>query len=140
MPTTITTLPNGPLLVRGPVELVDREGTPFDTDGATEISLCRCGQSAGKPFCDRSHARTGFREPGIARDLAQRPGERAGSGCRIVVNSNGALRLEGDFVLLDSAGTSYGLGGRPSIALCRCGGSKDRPFCDGRHEVVGFRG
>jgi len=44
-----------------------REGRTFETDG--EYDLCRCGQSANKPFCDGSHARTGFNDPVAAREL-----------------------------------------------------------------------
>ena len=51
---------NGPLLVRGPVHLVDPEGNEF-TIKARNIALCRCGASQNKPFCDGSHARIGFR-------------------------------------------------------------------------------
>jgi len=50
---------NGPLLVRGPVHLVDPEGNEFVVR-ARNIALCRCGASENKPFCDGSHARIGF--------------------------------------------------------------------------------
>lgn len=50
---------NGPLLVRGPVRLVDSEGNEFTVKGRN-IALCRCGASENKPFCDGSHARIGF--------------------------------------------------------------------------------
>lgn len=58
---------------------------------------------------------------------------------RVVVNPNGPIRLEGDFTLVDVDGTSYGLGGRPMISLCRCGHSASKPFCDGSHAREGFR-
>lgn len=48
---------NGPLLVKGPITLVDAEGNEFETKEA--FSLCRCGRSSNKPFCDGSH-REGF--------------------------------------------------------------------------------
>jgi CDGSH-type Zn-finger protein len=60
------------------------------------------------------------------------------AGSRITVNRNGPLRVEGDFVLLDSQDNVYGLGGRTAIALCRCGQSQNKPFCDGAHQRVGF--
>ncbi|HXE58878.1 MAG TPA: CDGSH iron-sulfur domain-containing protein [Gemmatimonadales bacterium] len=59
--------------------------------------------------------------------------------CRITVNPHGALRIEGDFELVDERGRVYGLGGRTSVALCRCGASRRKPFCDGRHNTCGFR-
>jgi CDGSH-type Zn-finger protein len=58
--TKITTLDNGPYLVKGPVLLVDAEGNEFRTERAT-VALCRCGGSMTKPFCDGMHAKVGFR-------------------------------------------------------------------------------
>lgn len=52
---------------------------------------------------------------------------------KITVNNNGSLRLEGDFEIVDKNGTPYGLGGREVISICRCGLSKNKPFCDGAH-------
>ncbi len=56
----ITVRPNGPLRVEGPVKLLDVNGGEWDLTGKPAISLCRCGHSANKPFCDGSHARVGF--------------------------------------------------------------------------------
>lgn len=53
---------------------------------------------------------------------------------KLTVNSNGSLRVEGDFELVDAAGNAYGLGGREVVSLCRCGQSKNKPFCDGSHK------
>lgn len=52
----------------------------------------------------------------------------------IKVNSNGSIRIEGDFKLIDPQGNEFGLNGRTTIALCRCGLSKNKPFCDGAHK------
>jgi len=57
---------------------------------------------------------------------------------KITVKSNGSIRVEGDFVIADIEGREFGLGGRTAISLCRCGHSKDKPFCDGTHKVIGF--
>ena len=56
---TITTRPNGPYLVKGPVCLVDADGNEFPVTGDT-IALCRCGGSTKKPFCDGTHSKIGF--------------------------------------------------------------------------------
>ena len=56
----ITVRPNGSLRVEGPIQLLDAEGREWDLAGKPAISLCRCGASAKKPFCDGSHARIGF--------------------------------------------------------------------------------
>ena len=60
---------NGPLRIEGEVEIVDAEGKSFGLAGRTVISLCRCGHSENKPFCDGSHARAGFASTCPARDL-----------------------------------------------------------------------
>ncbi|HKW96139.1 MAG TPA: CDGSH iron-sulfur domain-containing protein [Bryobacteraceae bacterium] len=67
--TKITVAHNGPLRVEGEFTIVDPEGREFGLAGRTLISLCRCGQSQNKPFCDGSHARTGFQSQVAARDL-----------------------------------------------------------------------
>lgn len=64
----ITVRPNGPLRVEAPIgsiDLVDVEGKPFDIsskikDGKLAFSLCRCGASVNKPFCDGTHSKIGF--------------------------------------------------------------------------------
>jgi CDGSH-type Zn-finger protein len=58
---------------------------------------------------------------------------------KITIKSDGSIRVEGDFALVDREGKEFGLGGRTSISLCRCGHSQDKPFCDGSHRQVGFR-
>lgn len=59
-PVTITAYPDGPLLVRGDVELQDDQGHPIEARRRT-VALCRCGLSTIKPFCDGTHKATGFR-------------------------------------------------------------------------------
>jgi len=60
---------NGPLRLEGDITLVDESGKAWGLAGRTIVSLCRCGQSANKPFCDGAHARTGFIDPVTAREL-----------------------------------------------------------------------
>ncbi len=57
---------------------------------------------------------------------------------KITVNSNGSIRIEGDFEILDPQGAAFGLAGRTVISLCRCGHSANKPFCDGTHKQIGF--
>ncbi len=57
---TITVRPNGPFRVEGPIKLVDYDGKIIDTTGKPAVSLCRCGASANKPFCDGMHSKIGF--------------------------------------------------------------------------------
>ncbi len=56
---TITAYPDGPLIVRGDVELRDADGEPIERSRHT-VALCRCGASAIKPWCDGTHKLTGF--------------------------------------------------------------------------------
>lgn len=57
---------------------------------------------------------------------------------KITVNHNGPLRVEGDFEIVDPEGRAFGLAGRTTVSLCRCGHSANKPFCDGSHKVCGF--
>lgn len=61
MSTTITVRDNGPLLVQGPITVVDAAGTQFKIPAdKPAVALCRCGQSNNKPFCDGAHKAGGF--------------------------------------------------------------------------------
>lgn len=59
--------PNGPLVIEGPVKVVDQHGNAFPTNPAKPlVALCRCGHSANKPFCDGSHNKVGFQAAELA--------------------------------------------------------------------------
>jgi CDGSH-type Zn-finger protein len=53
---------------------------------------------------------------------------------KLTVKSNGSLKIEGDFEIVDMEGNVYGLNGRSIVSLCRCGMSLTKPFCDGSHK------
>lgn len=55
------------------------------------------------------------------------------SKTKLTINSNGSVRIEGDFEIVDKNGGVYGLQGRTVLSICRCGLSKNKPFCDGSH-------
>jgi CDGSH-type Zn-finger protein len=70
----ITVRPNGPLRVEaaeGTVELVDANGAPYDLTGKVAFSLCRCGGSVNKPFCDGTHSKIGFQGAELAVKKAE---------------------------------------------------------------------
>jgi CDGSH-type Zn-finger protein len=72
----ITVRKDGPFRVEAPegaVELVDAEGHPYDLTGKTAFSLCRCGGSVNKPFCDGTHSRIGFQAAEAAVKKADQP-------------------------------------------------------------------
>ncbi len=57
---------------------------------------------------------------------------------RIKVRINGPYRIQGPIILEDADGNEFVLPGE-IIALCRCGGSKNKPFCDGSHREISFQ-
>lgn len=62
---------------------------------------------------------------------------------KITVRKNGPYRIEapeGSVELVDADGNKYNLTGKPAFSLCRCGGSVNKPFCDGTHSKIGFQG
>ena len=71
MPTRITVMNNGSLRVEGDdFQIVDQEGRSFGLHGRTKVSLCRCGHSANKPFCDSAHKTCGWDSQVVAFDMA----------------------------------------------------------------------
>ena len=76
----ITARKNGPFRVEAPegsVEVVDADGTAYDLTGKTAFSLCRCGGSVNKPFCDGTHSKIGFQaaEAAVRKEQAGEAGE-----------------------------------------------------------------
>ena len=122
---------DGPLYVWGQLELDGQgdEGSPY------RIALCRCGASKNKPFCDRSHVDAQFRDSGAVGQKG--PGaEGKGGALAIKKAPNGPLLLSGNFTIRASSGRVAFEGTK--AALCRCGASKNKPFCDGAHANIGF--
>lgn len=69
MATKVTVFNNGPIRLEGDFQIFDPAGNEFGLAGRTVISLCRCGASENKPFCDGTHGRCGFQSSCEARDL-----------------------------------------------------------------------
>ncbi len=69
MAAKVTISNNGSIRIEGDFTVHDAEGREFGLGGRTAVSLCRCGQSENKPFCDGSHKRVGFASSCAARDL-----------------------------------------------------------------------
>lgn len=125
---------DGPLYVHGRVELVDRAGSPVLRD--VRIALCRCGLSGNKPLCDNTHAGR-FSDAGAIGEV---PGgstnDPPSAAVRVRANSNGSLRIEGVVEVTSHDGTRRVR--KANAALCRCGASNKKPFCDGTHRQIGF--
>lgn len=58
---------------------------------------------------------------------------------KVTIANNGPILVAGEFELFDAEGKPYGLAGRTSVALCRCGHSQNKPFCDGSHKNCNFQ-
>jgi CDGSH-type Zn-finger protein/uncharacterized Fe-S cluster protein YjdI len=127
---------DGPVYVKGDIEIVDGEGALKLRD--VRVAFCRCGASQNKPFCDGRHSDAGFSASGDVVDPKPRP-EEFSPGQRLTITplANGSLRAEGVLEVRSSDGrqTSYH---DTRVHLCRCGASKRKPFCDGTHKETGF--
>ena len=126
---------NGPLFVQGDLNI---EGAPDDMPGVKfRAALCRCGQSRNKPFCDNSHIEAGFEDYG-AVGVRGEASSGGGGELSIKPKPNGPLILSGKVTLHAGSGRAAWQG--EQTALCRCGASKNKPFCDGSHKDIDFRG
>ncbi|MGB5832083.1 MAG: CDGSH iron-sulfur domain-containing protein [Thiohalocapsa sp.] len=130
---SVTLVYNGPIYVAGELDI---EGAAPDMPGVKfRAALCRCGASANKPFCDNSHLEAGFQDFGAVGDKG--PGLAATGGpLRVKAIPNGPLMLEGNLTIRAGSGRVAWQGEK--AFLCRCGASKNKPFCDGTHKTVGF--
>jgi CDGSH-type Zn-finger protein/uncharacterized Fe-S cluster protein YjdI len=123
-----------------------REGGPYAFRGELRINgepagyrltLCRCGASKNKPFCDGSHHDVGFAasgEPatGTSTDmLSVRDGP-----LQIDPQVNGPLQIRGNLEI--TSGTGRMVARLTGTKLCRCGQSQNKPYCDGTHAKIGF--
>lgn len=131
---TVTVQPDGPLHVRGDLEIETPEGVVRSTRAA----LCRCGASRNRPFCDGSHREAGFRHDGgfVLGKPIEPPATEADGPLRVRPSRRGPLLLDG---ILEIRSADLGTWARiQHPALCRCGHSGRKPFCDGTHHDVGF--
>jgi CDGSH-type Zn-finger protein/uncharacterized Fe-S cluster protein YjdI len=130
-----------------PVNLVGvREAGPYAFRAQLQINgapagfratLCRCGASKNKPFCDSSHHEVGFNatgEPpsGETDMLPVRDGVLA-----VDPQTDGPLKVSGNLEIM--SGTGRVVARTTTTWLCRCGASSNKPFCDGTHKKIGFK-
>lgn len=125
----ISVLENGPLAVAGSVAVDAAESE-------VRVTLCRCGLSKNKPYCDYSHVEGGFEATGEPK--AKSPPETAerGGGLGAFRIPDGPLKVEGNVEL--TTGTGLKIATLSKTFLCRCGASKNKPYCDGSHKDAGF--
>ena len=126
----VRVLENGPYAFHAELQI---EGAP---DFGYRATLCRCGASKTKPFCDKSHEAADFKATGEAN-----PGEMAtlvarNGPLKVTPTLNGPLKVEGSLEIV--SGTGKTLAKTAKTWLCRCGHSSNKPFCDGTHKKIGF--
>lgn len=131
---TIQLVKNGPLYLRGDFTIVDGAGEHVVDD--TRASLCRCGASANKPFCDNSHRSIGFKAPMPVIETQTISEPLEGGKLQVKTTTNGPLHVTGNFTVLNSVGEAIYRG--VDASFCRCGASANMPFCDSTHNKIGF--
>jgi CDGSH-type Zn-finger protein/uncharacterized Fe-S cluster protein YjdI len=129
-----------------PVNLLSvREAGPYGVRAQMRIqgqpagfraTLCRCGASKNKPFCDGSHHEVGFSATGEPATIAAETLAARDGLLDIDPRTDGPLQVRGNLEIL--SGTGRMVTRLTTAKLCRCGGSATKPFCDGTHARIGF--
>jgi CDGSH-type Zn-finger protein/uncharacterized Fe-S cluster protein YjdI len=122
---------NGPYAFRAPMTLAG-----LDIGVGFRATLCRCGASKNKPFCDGSHTALGFKASGEPDTRKSEPLAVRDGPLTIDPEKNGPLRVSGNLEII--SGTGRTVDRVVKARLCRCGGSRTKPFCDNTHLKIGF--
>ncbi len=125
----IRVLENGPLAITAELAIEGQEP-------ATRATLCRCGASKNKPYCDGRHKEAGFTATGEPTTEESEALDVRNGLLEITPFPDGPLGLSGNVEIC--AGTGRTLNRVTKTALCRCGASENKPYCDGSHRKVGF--
>ncbi len=130
-----------------PVNLLSvREAGPYAVRGELSVAgdktsfratLCRCGASKNKPYCDGSHHEVGFAASGEPATGKADMLEVRGGPLEVEPQVDGPLQVRGNLEI--TSGTGRVVARLTQARLCRCGGSANKPFCDGTHARIGFR-
>jgi CDGSH-type Zn-finger protein/uncharacterized Fe-S cluster protein YjdI len=100
-------------------------------------TLCRCGKSKNKPFCDNTHREIDFAASGEPATVVSEPLKERGGELHVIPVRDGPLKVRGPVEICSGTGRTVT---RTQYAkLCRCGGSSNKPFCDDTHLRIGFR-
>lgn len=128
---TVRVRENGPLAVEAELQIA---GQP---QGSPRATLCRCGLSQNKPFCDGAHVAAGFTATGepAAKEFAAL--EVRNGPLNVQPLPNGPLQVTGNLEVV--TGTGRTVNKVTKTWLCRCGQSKTKPYCDGSHTAAGFQ-
>jgi CDGSH-type Zn-finger protein/uncharacterized Fe-S cluster protein YjdI len=99
-------------------------------------TLCRCGKSNHKPFCDNMHRKSGFTATGEPESQDSQPLAVRNGTLKVTPCHNGPLKVEGSLEVCAASGRT--ITRDVELFFCRCGHSQDKPFCDGSHKMAGF--
>lgn len=129
----VTVLEDGPLQVEGDFRVYDTVGQRVEHED--KLMLCRCGASKNKPLCDGSHTEAGFKD---CCQVDNSRDEEAEAHATLIISCrpNGMLVAKGPMTIIGPDGQSKAV--RNKAALCRCGASRNKPFCDVTHKKIGF--
>lgn len=133
---SITISPDGPVYFRGDLEVQDENGDTLKQD--TRWALCRCGQSGNKPACDNTHTEINFEAPAAFDKSSLSEDNPEDNNSKLVLKAlkDGPLLVQGRYQMYSE--TTQPVTCTKNIALCRCGASGNKPFCDGSHKEIGF--
>ena len=126
---TVSVRENGPYAFRGELTI---DGKP----AGFRATLCRCGASKNKPFCDHAHADINFAASGEPAAKPEKALAAQNGPLKITPQKNGSLQVEGNLEIC--SGTGRVIEKTTKTWLCRCGHSNTKPFCDGSHSKIGF--
>lgn len=127
---TARILENGPIAIKANIEM---DGTPM----CNRLTLCRCGHSKNKPYCDGSHSEASFVATGDISIVEADPLSERNGVLKVTPATDGPLIVEGNLEILCGGGTKSAV--TTKTALCRCGASANKPYCDGSHVKMGFK-
>lgn len=126
---TIRVWENGPLAVHAELN-VGGNTTSY------RATLCRCGLSKNKPYCDKSHVEGKFLATGEPESQQSEPLAVRNGPLKVTPTHNGPYKVEGSVEICTASGRTVTRDTK--TFLCRCGHSMDKPFCDGSHMKYGF--
>ncbi|MNL36293.1 Iron-binding zinc finger CDGSH type [compost metagenome] len=106
-------------------------------DAGFRATLCRCGQSKNKPYCDTSHLAVNFKASGEPDTIDNTELTSRGGALHVDRLPDGPLSISGNIEIC--AGTGRVVLRTDNVRLCRCGNSQSKPVCDGSHIAAGFK-
>jgi CDGSH-type Zn-finger protein len=133
---SIMVRPDGPLICKGDADITLQDADANIILKDKEFALCRCGLSKNKPFCDGTHKTKELKMTQVFNDERKEDITGIVGDLIITVNTNAMYSTKGPVTIFSRDGLSKTT--RTKAALCRCGFSEKKPFCDAKHKECGF--